>query len=897
MIIREYCSIQVGSLQQQQARENLRESEERLRTITDTAVDSIFCKDINQRYTFVNPAMLRVFGCTKADLIGKVPEEVFDKENAAIVTEVDERTLNGENVSEVKSLSVAGKPHIFHTIQVPLHDSDGNITGISGIERDITKHKQVEDTLRESELKYRTLFEYSEFLIYITDSKGNILLANSKGADFMGQSQETIVGKSFFGLRPDRAEMYQDVIDKILSTGETLQFETLYPTPGKDKWLFVTVSPLKIENDTRLQIVTQDITTRKQTEETQRESDERFQYLSNASTEAIFFTKDGIGIEANQAAADMFGYSDPADFIGIFGTDIIAPESHELVKEHMLKNLTDLYEAVGKKKDGTLFPIAIRGKTIPYKKNEIVRATSIVDITTRKQADEALRESEERYRSLVENQTELISRFTPDGTFVFVNDAYCHFFEKTKDELVGKKWFPLPVGVDLSLVQEKLQILSPTNPTVFIENRITSGKGDIHWMQFVNIGLFDLDGNLMEIQSVGRDITKQKKMQEELLKTKKLESVGVLAGGIAHDFNNLITSVVGYISLARINMKPGGKAFQNLVKAEKVSIQTKELTARLITFSEGGGPVKETVSIGNLIKDSVDSSLKGSDMDAGFSIPDDISPVEVDEDQMKQVIRNIIINAQEAMAGQGAINVSCESVDIGEKDTLTLKNGKYVKISIEDQGPGIPEEDLINIFDPYFSTRGMGTQKGVGLGLAVSDSVVKNHDGLITVESELGTGTTFVIYLPVSEKEVVEAVPAKKPAPEISVSKGEKILVMDDEAVVREVSNALLTHLGYEVEVAVDGVEAIELYKKTMESEKPFDMVILDLTNKAGMGGAETMVNLLEIDPDVKAIVASGYSNDPVMSNFREHGFRGALPKPFNLDKLKEALHDAITGE
>ena len=396
---------------------------------------------------------------------------------------------------------------------------------------------------------------------------------------------------------------------------------------------------------------------------------------------------------------------------------------------------------------------------------------------------------------------------------------------------------------------------------------------------------------------LGIDISKQKLMQEELLKAKKLESVGVLAGGIAHDFNNLMSAVVGYISLARMEMKPGSKGFKNLIEAEKASIQTKGLTARLITFSEGGEPVKETVPIGDLVKDSVGSSLKGSNIICRFSIPADISPAEVDEDQMKQAIYNIVTNAQEAMAGQGRINVSCENVNIGEKDTLILKDGKYVKISIEDQGPGIPDKDIAKIFDPYFSTKDMGTQKGMGLGLAVSDSIVKQHDGLITVESKLGTGTTFSIYLPASEKEIVGATPVKKPIPEISATQGEKILVMDDEEVVRDVSYALLTHLGYEAAVAVDGVEAIELYKKAMESEKPFDMVILDLTNKIGMGGAETMVNLLEIDPDVKAIVASGYSNDPIISNFRKHGFRGALPKPFNLDKLKTALQDAIAGK
>ncbi len=390
------------------------------------------------------------------------------------------------------------------------------------------------------------------------------------------------------------------------------------------------------------------------------------------------------------------------------------------------------------------------------------------------------------------------------------------------------------------------------------------------------------------------EINHRKQMEEEILKAKKLESLGVLAGGIAHDFNNLMSAVVGYISLARMEMKPGSKGFKNLVEAEKASIQTKGLTARLITFSKGGGPIKETVSIGDLVKNSVGFSLKGSGIDARFSIPADISPAEVDEDQMKQVIYNIVTNAQEAMVGQGTINVSCENVNIGGKDALTLKDGKYVKISIKDQGVGISEEDLIKIFDPYFSTKDMGTQKGMGLGLAVSDSIVKQHKGLITVESELGTGTTLYIYLPASVKEIVEAAPVKKPAPEISVTQGGKILVMDDEELLRDVTKALLTRLGYNAEVAVEGVEAIEMYRKAMESEKPFDMVILDLTNKVGMGGAETMAKLLEIDPAVKAIVATGYSNDPIMSNFREHGFRGALPKPFTLDQLKTALQAAI---
>ena len=523
------------------------------------------------------------------------------------------------------------------------------------------------------------------------------------------------------------------------------------------------------------------------------------------------------------------------------------------------------------------------------------------EVTHRKQIEETLRKSEAKYRRLSENSPAVVYQLImmPEGTFTF--PYVSHMVTATMGISAGD------VMKDSSKL---LDMVHPEDQEMFREDIMRSAEslesfpitfrclkdGEVIWIEARATPEPLTDGGILW-DGLFFDITKRKQMEEEFLKAKKLESLGVLVGGIAHDFNNLMSVVVGNISLARMDMKPGSKGFKNLVEAEKASIRTKELTSRLITFSKGGGPIKETASISNLVKDSVNSSLKGSDIDAGFSIPDNISPVEVDEEQMKQAILNIITNAREAMAGQGTINVSCENVDIGVKDTLTLKDGKYVKISLKDQGAGIPKEDLVKIFDPYFSTKEMGTQKGMGLGLAISDSIVKQHDGLITVESELGTGTTLSIYLPASEKEIVEAASLKKPVPEKTVTQGEKVLVMDDEELVRDVSNALLTHIGYKVEVAVEGVEAIEMYRKAMESEKPFDMVILDLTNKFGMGGVETIKRLLEIDPDVKAIVATGYSCDPIISNFREHGFRGALPKPFSMDELKTALHDAIAGE
>ena len=533
-------------------------------------------------------------------------------------------------------------------------------------------------------------------------------------------------------------------------------------------------------------------------------------------------------------------------------------------------------------------------------KDECVSGTGFSqDITDAKKTAEALRESEERYRTVADFAYDWEDWIAPDGRYLYVSPSCERITGYGSDEFINDPGLFEKIirPDDYSKVVDHFRGEEGLEKLPSVDFRIITRSGEERWINHVCQPVHSTDGQYLGRRGSNRDISKQKLMQEELLKTKKLESLGVLAGGIAHDFNNLMSAVVGYISLARMEMKPGSKGFKNLIEAEKASIQTKGLTARLITFSKGGGPIKETVSIGDLVKGSVDSSLKGSDLDARFSIPDDISPVEIDEEQMKQAVHNIIANAQEAMAEQGMINVSCENIDIGVQDTLTLKDGKYVKISIEDQGPGIPEEDLIKIFDPYFSTKEMGTQKGMGLGLSASDSIVKQHDGIITVESELGTGTTFSIYLPACVKEIVEAALVKKPVPEISVTQGGKILVMDDEEVIRDVCNALLTHLGYEAEVAVEGVEAIEMYRKAMESEKPFDMVILDLTNKVGMGGAETMAKLLEIDPAVKAIVATGYSNDPIISNFREHGFRSPLPKPFTLDQLKTALQDAFAGE
>ncbi|HLE41617.1 MAG TPA: ATP-binding protein [Nitrospirota bacterium] len=396
----------------------------------------------------------------------------------------------------------------------------------------------------------------------------------------------------------------------------------------------------------------------------------------------------------------------------------------------------------------------------------------------------------------------------------------------------------------------------------------------------------DESGNIIGVVLVFRDATEKQKLEEEILKAGKLESVGILAGGIAHDFNNILTAITGNISLAMRDIKPSDAIFRRLVDAESACLRAKELTYQLLTFSKGGAPVKKTVSVSEIIEDSARLALAGSNVRCKISVPDDLLPADVDEGQISQVINNLLINAVEAMPGGGVITVRAENLTAGKGDALPLAYGKYLKISIQDQGTGILPGHLRKIFDPYFTTK----QKGSGLGLAICYSIVKKHDGHISVESVLGSGTTFSIYLPASSKE-----PARKKDSREEPIRGEgKILVMDDEAIVRDVTGQILKHLGYDAEFAGDGSEAIELYRKAKESGKPFDLVIMDLTVPGGMGGKEAILRLIEIDPDVRAIVSSGYSDNLVMSDFRQYGFKGVVAKPYKIQQLALALHNVL---
>ncbi len=392
---------------------------------------------------------------------------------------------------------------------------------------------------------------------------------------------------------------------------------------------------------------------------------------------------------------------------------------------------------------------------------------------------------------------------------------------------------------------------------------------------------------------------KQKQMDTQIQLLQKMESIGTLAGGIAHDFNNLLYTIMGNIDLAKDNMTDDTLTQDILIEAEKACLQATKLTQKLIAFSKGGSSFKEKTSIGKLLREIVTSTFEGSNIQFEFSISNDVKPITVDILQIKQVASNIAVNAKEAMQNEGILKVSCENVVITKKDNLTLDQGEYIKLSFKDQGRGISKIDLAKVFDPYFSTKDKSSNKGEGLGLALCHSIISNHKGLITVKSEPGIGSMFVIYLPYSTSKDSDLKIKKReslsktPEQQAETGKG-KILLMDDEKSIRILLSRVIKKLGYDIETCTEGKEAIEIYQNATKSNKPFDVAILDLTNKYGMGGQETMKKLLEIDCNTKGIVITGYSDEPVVNNFRAYGFSGFLSKPTTMNELSKVINDVI---
>lgn len=551
----------------------------------------------------------------------------------------------------------------------------------------------------------------------------------------------------------------------------------------------------------------------------------------------------------------------------------------------------------------------------PFQDKQVI--ASIEMALSRSQIEKKLFQSEEIYHTLIDNIQDGLF-LIQDGKLKFVNEAFSRIPGYTVDEVLGMDFEDFVAPEDKDMVVDRYvrmmkgeKVLSnyefhgirkneTKRTTIYLVcspityqgkpavlgtvKDITKRKQLEEQMQLINE---ELEERIIE------RTTELKQTYKQLYHAQKMESVGILAGGIAHDFNNLLTVILGNILLAKKDVDPEDRVFNVLLEAEDASLRAKDLTQELLTFSKGGEPIKRTISISKLIKDTVNFTIRGTNVTCKFEIPDNLYNIDGDDVQITQVISNIIINADQAMLKGGTIRVRCENVTISsENENITLpENTNFIRISIEDHGTGISKEQISLIFDPFFTTK----EKGSGLGLATAYSIIKKHGGQITVESEVGAGSTFYIYLPAAQKKVspkADVDVIEKP----SEGSGERILVMDDDENIRFLLSEILTLYGYMTESACDGAQAIELYKKAHESTNQFDLVILDLTIPAGIGGKETIKELIKIDPDVKGIVSSGYSNDAIMANYRQYGFSGVISKPYRPDDLVRIVQDVLNS-
>lgn len=570
----------------------------------------------------------------------------------------------------------------------------------------------------------------------------------------------------------------------------------------------------------------------------------------------------------NKSSADLIGKSMeelfPPDFAAKTTDDDLAVVSSgiPLQTEEFLDGRT--YSTIK-------FPITQGGKSL--------LAGYSMDITERKEMEEALRESEKRYRIIFEKSPLAVVRFDPEGVIVDFNDRFVDIMGSTREKLIGFN----PVKRSTRKMSEVIQ-KALSGEIVSYEDYYTSITGG----KTVYLrGLFSpvTPGHSpTDVIAAIEDITEIKLHEREQQKIEKLESLGVLAGGIAHDFNNILTGIMGNLSFAQVLIDADHRARKPLVEAEKATKRAAELAQQLLTFAKGGEPNKKVISLQRLVSDAVSFMLRGSNVKPAVNLLSTLHAIKADEGQISQVLNNLIINATQAMPGGGTLTITGRNEILAKENPFNLAAGPYTVLYIHDTGCGISPENLSKIFDPYFSTKISGN----GLGLASAYSIIQRHQGHISAASIIGAGTTFTILLPSigTSRDETPSIPdgiTKTPY-------GGAILVMDDEEMIRNIATQMLSFIGYNVTTCADGKEAIALYQQSLQSDKPYLAVIMDLTIPGGLGGKETAEHILAVDPNAHLIVSSGYSNDPVVANFRQYGFSGAIAKPYNIDDFKKIL-------
>jgi two-component system cell cycle sensor histidine kinase/response regulator CckA len=551
------------------------------------------------------------------------------------------------------------------------------------------------------------------------------------------------------------------------------------------------------------------------------------------------------------------------------------------------------------KKDRSFLYVSMEGRRISQSEISAPRDDrsdhlflTISDITDRKRTEQAIVRAKTQWEQTFDSVPDLIAIINEKSEIVRVNQALANRLGVTPNACVGKPCCEIFNEDEATTTgcphQQVIESGHPSRSEGF--DRRLNG----HFI--TTVSPFDIGETAPSwCIHVAHDITDRKRAEKELVKLRNLESIGVLAGGIAHDFNNILTVLVGNIELAKSIADDTNKHHSFLDKAMDAGFKARDLANRLLTFSKGGNPKNQAVTIGNFLEETAKLCLSGTNINYNLHLPDHAAHIIIDEIQMRSAMQNIINNARESMPWGGQLEIKVQDVHVERFNDRQMKAGDYAKIDIIDQGTGIRADHLDKIFDPYFTTKQMGAQKGMGLGLAISYSIIKKHHGYISVQSDEGQGTMVSVYLPCSPKMNVAEMAA--PAGEaVKSERRPKILVMDDEEILWDVLDQMLQRLACDADFVSNGEDAVDLYRRSQENGEPYAALLLDLTIRGGMGAKEVIGPILAINPDAKAAVFTGYSSDPVFSEYQRFGFVGALKKPFKIDEFKTFLAQMLNA-
>ena len=706
-------------------------------------------------------------------------------------------------------------------------------------------------------------------------------------------------------VHPDDLEGSLQLITPTLE-GEEEGFTTEFRFRTKSGdwiWIFGQGKAIRWDDSgvpTRIAGMHTDITEKKKAEQALLNSESRIASLLRVAPTGIGMVVNRILQAPNQKMCDITGYS-ADELVGQSARKLYPTEEEfcwvgDETDRQISKHGTGTVETRWRRKDGKLIDVLLSSTPINSKNLQEGVIFTALDISEQKHAENALRENEENLRTILKSIGEAVIAVDFQQRIISFNPIASQLTEYTTEEAIGKNLKQVlhltDPGTDLKLtniIRELLDI--PPEKSSMIHYTLKPKKGADRQISCSAAPIIDQRGSVTGAVLIFRDISEELRNREELQRMQTLESVGILAGGIAHDFNNILMGLFGNITMAKRKLDPDHPSYDNLQKAENSADRAKNLTGKLLTFAKGGEPIRDHVSLAELVKDIAVFDPTCSNVKLLFTHPDDLWAADVDKGQIQQVFSNLTTNANQAMPDGGQLHISLENLNNSKNEIKGLDPKKYVKAVVKDTGTGINKDDLKRIFDPYFSTK----QAGSGLGLATAYSIIHKHQGQIEVSSTPGKGTTFTLYLPATDAAPSDLHSATSQDRHCTV-RSARVLIMDDEEIILDLVSEMLKNLGHTACTAIDVNEAVARYRDAMSSENNFDLVILDLTIPGGPGGQQAVKEILDINPQAKVIVASGYAEDPVMAHCTDYGFKGVISKPYSFEELQKVLQETLSA-